>query len=74
MLQGFPADATLAGFSDIMALQVGNAVPPPLTAAVGHTILAMDAHADADECRLTPPVLADTGESGQVVTGRAAVG
>lgn len=72
-LQGFPADASLAGVTDTMALQVGNAVPPPLTAAVGRTILEMDAQAAADE-RFTPPASADTSESVLVATGRAAVG
>ena len=42
LLQAFPVGATLAGNTDIMALQVGNAVPPPLTAALGRTILEMD--------------------------------
>ncbi len=48
LLQGFPADATLSGVNaDTMALQVGNAVPPPLAAALGRTIIEMDARADA---------------------------
>lgn len=70
-LQGFPADATLTGFTDTMARQVGNAVPPPLTAAVGRTILEMDAEAAADAW-LTPSASADTDGSVPVVTGRAA--
>lgn len=45
LLQAFPLGATLAGTTDIMALQVGNAVPPPLTAAVGRTVLEMEARA-----------------------------
>lgn len=49
LLQGFPFATTLVGTTDIMALQVGNAVPPPLTAAVGRTILEMEARAEANE-------------------------
>jgi DNA (cytosine-5)-methyltransferase 1 len=48
LLQGFPAAATVKGDTDTMALQVGNAVPPKLTAALGQTILEMDARADAN--------------------------
>lgn len=49
LLQGFPPGATVTGTNgDTMALQVGNAVPPPLTAALGRTILKMDARAEAE--------------------------
>lgn len=66
LLQGFPANATVAGFTDIMALQVGNAVPPPLTAAVGRAILQMDRKAAAGE-PLT--ALADNGGPARAATG-----
>jgi DNA (cytosine-5)-methyltransferase 1 len=45
LLQGFPPGATVRGDTDTMALQVGNAVPPPLMAALGQAILKMDADA-----------------------------
>jgi DNA (cytosine-5)-methyltransferase 1 len=53
LLQGFPPGATVRGDTDTMALQVGNAVPPPLTAAVGQAILKMDADAGAGPQRVT---------------------
>ncbi len=74
LLQGFPPSASVSGVnSDTMALQVGNAVPPPLTAAVGRTILKMEAYAFRP-AQLTCPAQADSGLSGPVVTGRAATG
>jgi DNA (cytosine-5)-methyltransferase 1 len=56
LLQGFPVAATVCGRNtDNMALQIGNAVPPPLAAAVGRSILQMEAQAhgyaaQADGC------------------------
>ena len=41
-----------------MALQVGNAVPPPLTAAVGRAILEMEAQASVG--RTAHPAAGDT--------------
>jgi len=74
LLQGFPDSATLSGVNtDTMALQVGNAVPPPLAAAVGHTVLEMERDAGA-AVRFSLRAQAGTGASGPVVTGRAAVG
>ncbi len=66
LLQGFPADATVAGLSDTMALQIGNAVPPPLTAALGRAIFEMDKQAEA-EARITPSV--DTDGAARIATG-----
>lgn len=61
LLQAFPADASLSGVNtDTMALQVGNAVPPPLAAAVGHTILEMEASVGTT-ARLRPTAGAGTG-------------
>ena len=74
LLQGFPPGATVRGVNtDTMALQIGNAVPPPLTAAVGRTILEMEACA-AQAGQLTSATWEDTGRSGPAVPGRAAVG
>jgi DNA (cytosine-5)-methyltransferase 1 len=74
LLQGFPADASLSGVNtDTMALQVGNAVPPPLVAAVGHTILEMEASVGT-AARLRPVAGAGTGGPAPVVSGRAAGG
>jgi DNA (cytosine-5)-methyltransferase 1 len=74
LLQGFPADASLSGVNtDTMALQIGNAVPPPLAAAVGHTILEMEASIGT-AARLRPKARAGTGEPVPAVSGQAAVG
>ena len=74
LLQGFPPSATVRGVNtDTMALQVGNAVPPPLTAAVGRTILEMEAQVSV-AARPTPAARADTDQSGLAVTGRATTG
>jgi DNA (cytosine-5)-methyltransferase 1 len=42
LLQGFPPTAVLQGGVEAMALQVGNAVPPPLAERIGHRILEME--------------------------------
>lgn len=42
LLQGFPPTAVLRGGVEAMALQVGNAVPPPLAERIGHRILEME--------------------------------
>jgi DNA (cytosine-5)-methyltransferase 1 len=42
LLQGFPPRAVLRGGVEAMALQVGNAVPPPLAECIGHRILEME--------------------------------
>lgn len=74
LLQGFPPGATVRGVNaDTMALQVGNAVPPPLTAAVGLTILKLEACA-VRAAPLTLAAQADSGLPGPAVTGRAAAG
>lgn len=38
MLQGFPKTATVRGHHGQRALQIGNAVPPPLSAAAAHQV------------------------------------
>lgn len=74
LLQGFPPGATVRGVNtDTMALQVGNAVPPPVTAAVGRSILEMEARVSAAE-RLVSAAQADTGRSGPAAKGQAATG
>ena len=40
LLQGFPSFATVVGTAGQRALQIGNAVPPPLTEAVAKAVLA----------------------------------
>ena len=71
LLQGFPAGAMVSGVNtDTMALQIGNAVPPPLTAAVGRTIIEMEARAGED-AQLTSTARAGTDRSDLVVSGRA---
>jgi DNA (cytosine-5)-methyltransferase 1 len=42
LLQGFPPGAVLRGGVEAMALQVGNAVPPPLTKCLGDRIREME--------------------------------
>ncbi len=42
LLQSFPTTAKLYGTGDQMALQVGNAIPPPLAMRVGDAIVAME--------------------------------
>jgi DNA (cytosine-5)-methyltransferase 1 len=74
LLQGFPPGATVNSVNtDTMALQVGNAVPPPLTAAVGHAILEMEEDAGTVG-RLTLSARSGTSGSGPAATGRAAAG
>ena len=46
-LQSFGDDAHLSGGHEAMALQVGNAVPPLLACAIGHTIAEMEAESRA---------------------------
>jgi DNA (cytosine-5)-methyltransferase 1 len=48
LLQGFPRDAVLRGGVEAMALQVGNAVPPPLAKQIGRQVLAMERMARTD--------------------------
>jgi DNA (cytosine-5)-methyltransferase 1 len=73
LLQGFPDGATLSGANtDTMALQVGNAVPPRLAAAVGHTILEMEASASA-AAHLMPSARSGTSEPGPAVPLSATV-
>ena len=72
LLQGFPDGATLSGVnSDTMALQVGNAVPPPLAAAVGQAILEMEGSAGA-AALVMPTVRAGTCGPAPAVRRRAA--
>jgi DNA (cytosine-5)-methyltransferase 1 len=74
LLQGFPVGASLSGANtDAMALQIGNAVPPPLAAAVGHTILEMEASVGA-AARLMPSARSGICGPAPVGTGRAAGG
>jgi DNA (cytosine-5)-methyltransferase 1 len=54
LLQGFPGHAVLWGGAEAMALQVGNAVPPPLTESVGRTVLEMERATQA-------PIVSPTG-------------
>jgi DNA (cytosine-5)-methyltransferase 1 len=42
ILQGFPSHARLCGGMEEMALQVGNAVPPPLAECIARCVLAME--------------------------------
>jgi DNA (cytosine-5)-methyltransferase 1 len=42
LLQGFPPRAVLWGGVEAMALQVGNAVPPPVAERIGQRILEME--------------------------------
>jgi DNA (cytosine-5)-methyltransferase 1 len=46
-LQGFPDDFKLAGTTEAQWRQIGNAVPPPLAAAVGSSIMASLESAEA---------------------------
>jgi DNA (cytosine-5)-methyltransferase 1 len=48
LLQGFPKRAMLVGSVEQMALQVGNAIPPPLARRIGQCITAMDRAASSD--------------------------
>jgi DNA (cytosine-5)-methyltransferase 1 len=73
LLQGFQDDTTLRGDTDTMALQVGNAVPPPLAAALGRTILEMEAYASVS-ARLRPAEPTDTARLGPIASGQAAAG
>jgi DNA (cytosine-5)-methyltransferase 1 len=49
LLQSFPDDAQLRGGHEAMALQIGNAVPPPLARAVGLVIAEMETASRASE-------------------------
>jgi DNA (cytosine-5)-methyltransferase 1 len=40
LLQGFPSFASVVGTAGQRALQIGNAVPPPLTEAVAKAVLS----------------------------------
>jgi DNA (cytosine-5)-methyltransferase 1 len=45
LLQTFPGTAVLHGSLDVMALQVGNAVPPLFAERIGQSVVAMEAAA-----------------------------
>jgi DNA (cytosine-5)-methyltransferase 1 len=54
LLQTFPPHARLKGFTDGMALQVGNAVPSLLAQRVAETIIAMEHESRASRSRRSP--------------------
>lgn len=54
-LQTFPKNATLVGKEGVRALQVGNAIPTVLAAAIADVILAMDSAAKSSSSRPRSP-------------------
>jgi hypothetical protein len=54
LLQTFPSHARLKGFTDGMALQVGNAVPSLLAQRIAEKIIAMEDESRTSRGRRSP--------------------